>query len=289
MSNPFTTAPPSYAPPDPSKNNKSSYGAADSADSQPLLSPNAQASGSQGFNNAIYNQADGEDGIPDDFKYGTSVYDSAPEIKHAFVKKVYSILFVQILGTCIVAGALSNSPSTVGWVRQNQWAFFLPLIGTLVNLGFLYWKRHSHPLNFILLTSFTLLESFAIGISISFYDQTIVLQALLITLGVFLGLTLFTMQSKYDFSGMGPFLFAGLLVMMMSGFVSIIFPFSRTIDLVYAVGGCLLFSGYIVYDTSLIMKKLSPDEYIMGAISLYLDFINLFLSILRVLNNVNRD
>lgn len=44
-----------------------------------------------------------------------------------------------------------------------------------------------------------------------------------------------------------------------------------------------------VYDTYTITKRLSPDEYIMGAISLYLDFINLFLSILRVLNNVNRD
>jgi len=44
-----------------------------------------------------------------------------------------------------------------------------------------------------------------------------------------------------------------------------------------------------VYDTYIITKRLSPDEYIMGAISLYLDFINLFLSILRVLNNMNRD
>jgi hypothetical protein len=78
---------------------------------------------------------------------------------------------------------------------------------------------------------------------------------------------------------------------------------------VYGIGGALLFSGYVgkhidyrillwnavsqyetpVYDTYMITKRLSPDEYIMGAIALYLDFINLFLSILRVLNNVNRD
>lgn len=50
--------------------------------------------------------------------------------------------------------------------------------------------------------------------------------------------------------------------------------------------GTLLFSGYIVYDTYLINSRLSPDEYIMGSISLYLDFINLFLNILRLLSNM---
>jgi FtsH-binding integral membrane protein len=72
----------------------------------------------------------------------------------------------------------------------------------------------------------------------------------------------------------------------MTGFVGVFIPFNSTMDLIYAIGGTLLFSGYIVYDTYLINRRLSPDEYIMGAISLYLDFINLFLSILRLLNNL---
>ncbi len=42
-------------------------------------------------------------------------------------------------------------------------------------------------------------------------------------------------------------------------------------DLIYAIFGCLLFSGYVVYDTYMINAKLSPDEYIMGSISLYLE------------------
>jgi protein lifeguard len=93
------------------------------------------------------------------------------------------------------------------------WAFYVPLFGTLINLGLLYWKRHSHPWNFVLLSTFTIMEAFTIGVVIAFYDNIIVLQALsvviplcdfaaltsflrLITLGVFLGLTLFTFQSK---------------------------------------------------------------------------------------------
>jgi FtsH-binding integral membrane protein len=52
------------------------------------------------------------------------------------------------------------------------------LFGTLINLGVLFWKRHSYPVNMILLSTFTLLEAFTLGIVIAFYDNIIVLQAL---------------------------------------------------------------------------------------------------------------
>ena len=108
-------------------------------------------------------------------------------------------------------------PVTLGLKRltfhASTWAFYVPLFGTLINLGLLYWKRHSHPANLVLLSTFTLLEAFTLGIVVAFYDTRIVLQALfvhpplfisiipdselsLITTGVFLGLTLFTLQSK---------------------------------------------------------------------------------------------
>ncbi|KAG7098371.1 hypothetical protein E1B28_000329 [Marasmius oreades] len=141
-------------------------------------------------------------------------------------------------------------------------------------------------MNFVLLSTFTLLESFTLGVVVAFYDNLIVLEALIITTGVFLGLTVFTFQSKYDFDGLGPWLFAGLITLVMGGLVSMFFPMNSTMDLIFAIGGCLIFSGYIIYDTHLINSRLSPDEFIMGSISLYLDFINLFLNILRLLNHV---
>ncbi|CUA66855.1 hypothetical protein RSOLAG22IIIB_00304 [Rhizoctonia solani] len=276
MSN-YPQAPPSYQPVPQSPQKYNQYGSAQASD--PLLGE-THGQSSRGVN------AFGDDSdLPDDFKYGVTVYESAPEIRQAFVRKVYSILFAQILGTCVVA-KLSSSDSAVAWVQTHRWAVFVPLFGSLINLGLLWWKRLSHPINYVLLASFTVLESLSLGLVVSFYESRIVLQAMLITLGVFLGLTLFTLQSKYDFSGMGPYLFGGLLVLVMTGFVGMFVPFGQTMDLIYAAGGCLIFSGYIVYDTFVITKKLSPDEFILGAVSLYLDFINLFISILRVLNNV---
>ena len=70
----------------------------------------------------------------------------------------------------------------------------------------------------------SLLEAYAIGTVVTFYDSTIVLEALLITVGLFLGLTLFTLQSKWDFSGMGPFLFGGLWALILAGLVMLFFP-----------------------------------------------------------------
>ena len=147
---------------------------------------------------------------------------------------------------------------------------FVPLIGTLVALGLVMWKRHSHPLNLVFLGLFTLLESFSLGIVVSYTDEVLVLKALLLTLFTFLGLTctlaasggrarlthaVFTLQSKYDFSSLGPWLFSGLMILIGVGMVQLFMPYSRTLDLVYSVGGCAVFSGYILYDTSNIMRK----------------------------------
>jgi hypothetical protein len=279
MSN-YPQPPPSYSP------TKPAYGSTEESQ-EPLLGGrfSPQPGSSTG---GIYNQPRFGD-VPDDFKYGVSVSESSLEIRNAFVRKVYTILFAQILATTIVGGVLSQSPSAVLWVQANPWSYYTPMFAVFVNLGLLYWKRHQHPLNLFLLSTFTLLEAFTLGILCAYVDNTIVIQALLITLGVFFGLTIFTFQSKYDFSGLGPWLFGGLIALFMTGIVGIFIPFSRTIDLLYAIGGTILFSGYIVYDTYLINSRLSPDEYIMAAISLYLDFINLFLSILRLLNNLQSD
>lgn len=59
-------------------------------------------------------------------------------------------------------------------------------------------------------------------------------------------------------------------------------------ELVFAAGGALLFCGFIVYDTHLVMHKLSPEEYILASINLYLDIINLFLHLLRLLEAFNK-
>lgn len=68
--------------------------------------------------------------------------------------------------------------------------------------------------------------------------------------------------------------------------VSIFLPFNANVDLAIAGFSVVLFSGFVLYDTQQIMKRLSVDEAILGALTLYLDFLNLFLSILRVVSRL---
>ncbi|EST06330.1 Bax inhibitor 1-related [Kalmanozyma brasiliensis GHG001] len=229
-----------------------------------------------------------EEGDPDDFKFGVTVEQSSPEIRAMFLRKVYSVLFFQILGTTVIAGVMTTQ-GIASWVQANQWAFIVPMIGSLVTMGFLYFKRHSHPTNIILLSLFTVLESISLGTVITYVDQKIVLQAMVITAFTFGGLTLFTLQSKWDFSSLGGWLFGGLMVLVGVGFVGVFLPYNQTFDLIMAGAGCVIFSLYIVYDTWLIQRRLSAEEWVLANLSLYLDIVNLFINILRILNNQSRD
>ena len=60
-------------------------------------------------------------------------------------------------------------------------------------------------------------------------------------------------------------------------------------EFVISVAGAIIFCGFIIFDTHLIMHKLSPEEYILASVNLYLDFINLFLYILRILQAMRRE
>ena len=67
------------------------------------------------------------------------------------------------------------------------------------------------------------------------------------------------------------------------------FPYNDKVELVYGVICALIFSGYILVDTQMIMRHYHVEEEIAAAISLYLDVINLFLAILRILNSQNNN
>ncbi|CCJ31292.1 unnamed protein product [Pneumocystis jirovecii] len=153
---------------------------------------------------------------------------------------------------------------------KNPWIILVSLFGNIATLFFLSWKRHNYPLNFYLLILFTLFESCSIGTTVSYEDR----------------LTIFTWQNKYDFSSIGGYLYTGIILLFSGGLVFLFFPYNRMFDLAYAALGTLVFSGYILYDTSMLMKHLSPEEYIIGSVSLYIDIVNLFFQILNIISKL---
>jgi len=229
------------------------------------------------------------DNLPDDFKFGGMVAEATLDIRMAFIRKVYAILTVQIFATALVSGLSMWSDSYKTWIQTHQWMMFVSLFGALIFLGLTYWKRKSYPTNLLFLAGFTALEAYSISVVVAFTDSRIVLNAAVFTLGIFIFLSLFACQTKYDFTSWMPYLFGGLWVLILFGFMAMWFPYNSKVELGYGVVCALIFSGYILVDTQLIMRHYHVEEEIAAAISLYLDIINLFLAILRILNSQNNN
>ncbi|KAF1655716.1 Protein lifeguard 4, partial [Aptenodytes patagonicus] len=226
--------------------------------------------------------------IEDDFNYGTNVASASVHIRMAFLRKVYSILSIQVLLTTVTSAIFLYSTGVQAFVHERPALLLISGFGSLAIIVALTLYRHQHPVNLYLLFGFcSLNDSLLLLFIVSFYDVSIVLQAFTLTTAVFLGLTAYTLQSKRDFSKFGAGLFACLWILIFSGFLRLFF-YSETIELVFAAAGALLFCGFIIYDTHLLMHKLSPEEYILAAINLYLDIINLFLHLLRLLEAFNK-
>ncbi|KAF2139093.1 uncharacterized protein K452DRAFT_328418 [Aplosporella prunicola CBS 121167] len=226
-----------------------------------------------------------DDNLPDDFKFGGVVAEATLDIRMAFVRKVYAILTVQLLATAIISSISFFSSGFRTWIQTNSWMMWVSLFGAIGFMLATYWKRKSYPTNLLFLGGFTALEAYSIAVVTSFYESSIVLEATIFTLAIFVALTVFACQSKYDFTSWMPYLFGGLWVLIIFGFMAAFFPYDSKVDLGYGIVAALIFSGYILVDTQLIMRHYHVEEEIAAAISLYLDIINLFLAILRILNS----
>ncbi|CBY02429.1 hypothetical protein IAQ61_007019 [Plenodomus lingam] len=225
------------------------------------------------------------DNLPDDFKFGGVVAEATLDIRMAFIRKVYAILTVQLLATAAVSFVAMTSATFKHWIQTNEWMMWVSMLGTFVFLGLTFWKRKSYPTNLLFLAGFTAMEAYCVSLIVSFTDSKIVLEAVIFTLGIFVALSLFACQTKYDFSAWQPYLFGMIWVVILFGFMNAFFPYNSKVELGYGIVCALIFSGYILFDTQMIMRHYHVEEEIAAAISLYLDILNLFLAILRILNS----
>ena len=180
------------------------------------------------------------------------------------------------------------------------WLYYFSLVVGLLSYYMLLCcikNARTYPINYVLLGVFSTCWGFMIGVVTSIYSTSAVTMALATTAGIVVGLTFFACQTKYDFTGMGGYLFAALWAMII---FSILASFFRcyscdeadvnmwhTINTVYSAIGVVLFSMFLVYDTQLMMggshkQSFGIDDYVFAAIMIYLDIINIFLYLLAL-------
>lgn len=213
-------------------------------------------------------------------------------VRRGFIRKVYSILCVQLgITLAFICWFLYHKPTQL-WVHKHSeivWISLGIVIVVIIVLACCGETRRKAPMNFILLFVFTFAESLVLASNASYYKADAVAMAVGITAAVCLGLTLFAFQTKWDFTMCGGFLFVAVIILLLFGILAI-FIRNQIFQLIYASLGALIFSFYLVYDTQLMLGgnhkySVSPEEYIFAALNLYLDVINIFMYILAIIGN----
>ena len=205
-------------------------------------------------------------------EYGTA---TAPDVSRV-IRNTYQLL------------ALSTGIAAIG-AGISMLAGFGPLAGiafTLLSLAPLFYlhKKRDTAAAVPAMLAFTGLSGLGLGPTLSHYlsmpgGSSTVLTAAAITTLVTLALTGYVYKTGKDFSRMGGFLFAGLIVVILASIAAIFVP---AMQAGVSAVAALLFSGFILYDTSRLVRG-EEDNYVMAAVSMYLNVLNLFLAILQLL------
>ncbi len=220
------------------------------------------------------------------FQFSADALESAGVARLAYLRKVYSYFFLGIL--LAVGGALLTMNSDLVFlVAQHPWISLIVMIGA-VFFASASAKKPNMALPSLLLFTFVsgaVISPTLYVIAHGYIKGTgpgLIYNALALTTLIFAGLTAYVFISKKDFSYMGASLTIGLFIVIGASLLNI-FISSSSLDLALSFVIVLLFSGFILYDTSKILKNAHEIPPTLGALNLYLDFLNLFMALLRIM------
>jgi len=204
-----------------------------------------------------------------------------------FMKKTYQLLAASMLAAAV--GAYVTMPFAAA-VYQYRWLIFgAELLILFFGLGL---SRGKPGLNlamlflFTFLTGVTLVPLFASLIGMG--KGAVIGNAFLMTSVLFGALSLFAINSRSDFSSWGKPLFITLIIVIVASLVNIFFLKSPMIDVIITAGVLLLFGLFTIYDTQNIANG-AYDSPVDAAVSLYIDFLNMFTAILQLLGIFGSD
>lgn len=207
---------------------------------------------------------------------------ATPAARLVFLRKVYA-LFLLGLG---IAGLGGWVGAQTGLGQTNP---LLLIVGYFITFFVCHSQRRVFPLNIALFGLFTFISGLLISPLIAYQllggKTEVLVQALGLTASIFGGLTIYTLTSRTDFSYLRGALSIGLFgmfgIIIIGWFTG---GFALNFQFAFAIGVVVLFSGFVLYDTSQILHHYRTDEYVAGALSLYIDFIILFQYILMLLS-----
>lgn len=190
---------------------------------------------------------------------------------------------------CVLCTAVG---AAITWQVLNPILFFGAMIATFVMIFVLRAVANNFPVNLVALAVFAGLEGMVMGPALRIYAHvhgpTIIIQAALMTALIFGIVGTLGYTSSRSYAHWLPWLFGGLMLLLIGGLV-LMFLWSPVGNWLYSVIGCALFVAFTFVDFTRIKHDYSADQYIPATLQIYLDLINLFWFILRILGGRRSD
>ena len=213
----------------------------------------------------------------------------------SYMLKVYNYMAAGLALTGLTAygvyASAETHPQIIETVLNLRWIIMLATLGMVfwLSLGINRMSAATAQMSFwvyAVLNGLWLMPIFLI------YTQTSIARAFFVAAATFAGMSLYGYTTKRDLTGMGNFLFMGLIGIVIASIVGI-FWHSSALQFAISVLGVVIFTGLTAYDTQKIKElyyvgddgTVAGRKAIMGALQLYLDFINLFLFLIRILGD----
>ncbi|CAI5762746.1 Uncharacterized protein PODLI_1B002749 [Podarcis lilfordi] len=242
-----------------------------------------------GFGDVYGGGAGGEDGT-----FTTADWDDK-KVRHVFIRKVYTIISLQLLITVGIIAVFTFVEPVSSFVRRNVAVYYVSyavFFVTYLVLACCEGPRRRFPWNLILLTIFTLAMGFMTGTIASMYSTKAVIICMIITAIVAIVVTIFCFQTKVDFTSCtGLFCVLGIVVMVTGIITAIVLAFKYVywLHMLYAGIGAIAFTLFLAYDTQLLLGNrkhaMSPEEYVYGALKIYTDIVYIFTFLLQIVGS----
>jgi len=213
----------------------------------------------------------------------------------AFLARVYGWMFLGLLVTAATGLWVASSPGfrNVLFVQGLFWVLGFVQLGMVIFLRTSV-ERMAPTTAAVLFMIYSALNGVTLSYIFLVYTAVSIVAAFMVTAGMFAAMSVFGLMTTRSLAGVGQFMFMGLIGMIVASVVSI-FVLSDALIFLISVVGVIVFTGLTAWHSQRLkeMAVALPDGRVgsyavVGALSLYLDFINLFLSVLRIFQRINR-
>ena len=205
------------------------------------------------------------------------------------MNRVYSNMFMAVMNSMLVSYFVSTSPALMAFLFTGvmKWIVILAPLAAIFAISF-YMHKVTKGQAMLMLHGFAALMGISFAAIFVVYTSMSIVQAFLGAACLFLAMSLYGYTTKRDLTSIGQFMFIGLIGIIIASVINI-FIGSSLMQMVVSALAVIIFLGLTAYDTQKIREMIAYDRNshaeVSGALTLYLDFINLFLNLLQLFGN----